>query len=119
MAYALIAVITFFLAKGDPASALAVKTYYPEATTGVDATVTAAWAIAIVCTFLGGLFSVIYATSRKHEVTMIIFFAVGLLVALMYSLLYPILLWGAVLNFITLMFSVSYSQLENDFNGKL
>jgi len=117
--YSVVAVILFFATKNDPTSALAIATYYPESTTNVDYTVTIAWAISVVCTLAGGVISVLYATSRKHEVVMIVFFAVGFLISLMYSLLYPILLYGAILGFITLMFSVSYSQIENDFNGKL
>jgi len=119
IAYSVIAVILFFTTKNDPTSAIAIATYYPQNTTNIDGTVTVAWAISVVCTLIGGMISVLFATSRKHEVVMIIFFSIGFLVSLMYSLLYPILLYGAVMGFITLMFSVSYSQIENDFNGKL
>jgi len=109
--------VIYLMTKNNQSTALAIATYYPENVTKVDVTVTVAWAISMICTLAAGALSIRFADSRKMEVPMIIFYAAGFLAALMYSLLVPCLLWVAVLDFIALMFSVSYTQLDKDYAG--
>lgn len=118
---ALVAILTvlYFVAKANPESALAIKLFYPENATNVDGTVFAAMWISFAATLLSGLLSFLLAGTRKGEIAMIILDAVGFLAGLMYSLLVPALLVISVLDIVALMFSVSYSQIDNDFNGRL
>ena len=116
-----ILLVLYFTTKADPTSAIALATYFSEnvKAESLDATVTAAWAIALLGTVAGGILSVLHAGNRKMELVMIICYAVAFLASLMYSLLIPCLLWISILDFICLMFSVSYSQIDNDFNGTI
>ena len=118
---ALVAILTvlYFVAKANPASAMAIKLFYPENAVNVDFTVTIAMWISFAATLASGVLSLLLANSRKGEVGMIILDAIGFLVGLMYSLLIPSLLVVSILDIVALMFSVSYSQIDNDFNGRL
>ena len=102
-----------------PTSAVAVKLFYPENVTDADATVIIAMWIAFASTLASGILSVLMADTRKGEVLMVVLDAIGFLVGLMYSLIIPCLLVISVLDIIALMFSVSYSQLDNDYNGTI
>ena len=111
--------VLYFVAKGDPTSELAVATFFAKDVSQVDQRAYTCMFIALIGTAVGGFLSVALCSKKKGEVLMIAIFAVALFFALSHSLLFPYLLWVTVWDFIAIMFTISYTQLDNDFNGKI
>lgn len=109
----------YFATKGDPTSELAVATFYAKDVSQVDGRAYTCMFLALILTIAGGALSVALAGKRKGEVIMVAVFAVALFLALSHSLLFPYLLYVTIWDFIAIMFTISYTQLENDFNGKV
>lgn len=118
---AVVIAVLYFVTKSDPSGALAVKLFYPEDVKGVDSSVWVALAVSLVALAGGGIVSLISRNTdaTKYNVIMIILGAVAFLVALMYSLLVPALLYVAVIGIVSLMFAVSYGCLYLDYSQSL
>ena len=115
----ILGLILYFVTKGDPTSELAVATFYAKDVTQVTQNAYTCMFIALICTILGGGLSVALCNVRKGEIIMVALFGIALFFALSHSLLFPYLLYVTFWDFIAILFTISYTQLENDINGKI
>ena len=114
-----VGLVLYFVTKADPTSALAVATFYAKDVTEVTQTAYICMYISIILTMVSGALSIALSGGRKAELLMVALLAVALFLALSHSLLFPYLLIVTIWDVIASLFTISYTQLENDFNGKI
>ena len=114
-----VGIALYFATKADPTSELAVATFYAKDVSQVNSTAYTCMFIALIGTIAGGALSILFCNKRAGEGLMVGVFAVALFLALSHSLLFPYLLYVTIWDFIAILFTISYTQIDNDINGKI